>query len=272
MLLSHIFSDFPTMRRFLATTMRIASRPFNSFFLAAAVALGWSGGYQALGAASSTDRSTNAPTSSQSSKPEDPKDPKKKVKKEKPMAMIRFFAEVTDDGTVQKVEVIRSFPQKFPIMREPFMDERDVARATLLETADGGFVIRVDATPHGRQAMEMATVAINGRHVVIFCQWNVDGQKQPEARWLGAPLVRTPLHNGSIVFSADCTREEAQRIVDGLNNVAVKLKNQPKSKPPKEPKKKNDPKTNQNKPPSSSDSAAQELLDKNQQQKQQPQP
>ena len=36
---------------------------------------------------------------------------------------------------------------------------------------------------------------------------------------------------GAFSFIADCSREEAEHIVRGLNNVAIKLENQPK--PPK---------------------------------------
>ena len=59
--------------------------------------------------------------------------------------------------------------------------------------------------------------------------------------------------------SAEARREEAQRIVDGLNNVAVKLKNQPKSKSTS-----TSTKTDKNKPPSSPNSSAQDLIQKNQ--------
>ena len=49
-----------------------------------------------------------------------------------------------------------------------------------------------------------------------------------------APIFREPLRDGAFSFIADCSREEAEHIVRGLNNVAIKLENQPK--PPKAPK------------------------------------
>jgi len=242
-LFAHSCFILRTMTAFVGFNMRIASRPFNSFFLAAGLAL------MVLPPVDLWAADTSKPATSK----------KKAGKKEPAAAMIRVYAEVTDDGTAPKVDVIRSFPQSFPIMKQPFLDERDVTRALLLETPDGGFMIQVDTTSHGKQALEMATVSANGRHLVIFSQWTMDEVEKPEERWVAAPLIRSPLHNGTVIFSADCSREEAQRIVDGLNNVAVKLKNQPKSKSTS-----TSTKTDKNKPPSSPNSSAQDLIQKNQ--------
>ena len=54
-------------------------------------------------------------------------------------------------------------------------------------------------------------------------------------RWLAAPMITRPIENGVIAFTPDCTREEADIFVLGLNNVAIKLENQ--AKPPKKGKK-----------------------------------
>jgi hypothetical protein len=201
-----------TMNAISPRKMGTRSRSFNFFFrLALALAFALSG----YAAGSSK---TNAPATK--SKP---------VKATDIVAAVRFYMEATDDGSAPKAEVIRSLPQSFAIQKEPFFDERDVVLAEILETPDGGFMMKIDATPHGKNAIEMATVASNGRHLVIFSQWSQD-QDNTDARWLAAPLLRGPLRNGSVVFTPDCDRVEAQKIVDGLNNVAIKLKNQPKVK------------------------------------------
>ena len=53
-----------------------------------------------------------------------------------------------------------------------------------------------------------------------------------EARWLAAPMITRRITNGLFVFTPDCSREEAERIVLGLNHVARQthkdeLKNEP---------------------------------------------
>lgn len=224
--------------------MRRGFQPFNSFFLASALALGGVG--SALLPAADTSPSSSS-----------------KTQTTKPLAMIRMYLEVTDDGTVPKVEVIRRLPQTFPVAKQPFLDERDVTRAAVIETPDGGFMIQIETTSHGKQSLEMATVTSNGRHLVIFGQWSTDGTDKPEERWLAAPLIRGPLHNGSMIFSADCTREEAHRIVDGLNAVAVQLKNQPKSKSGSSSSSSSTKADKSSQPPSSPNSSARELIEKN---------
>lgn len=158
-----------------------------------------------------------------------PKKSGKTAKVSNRLAVIRIHMEATGSGDGPTAEVIRAQPQLFSIEKQPFFDERDVAGAEIVETPDGGFVLSLDSTEHGRNALEMATVSSNGRHLVIYGQWIKDDEAT-ESRWLAAPVLRNPLRGGVIRFSVDCDREEAQLLVDGLNNVAVKLKNQSKTK------------------------------------------
>jgi hypothetical protein len=53
--------------------------------------------------------------------------------------------------------------------------------------------------------------------LVVNCRWT-------ENRFLGAPLITKRITDGVFVFTPDATREEAERIVAGLNNVIAKLK------------------------------------------------
>ena len=41
-----------------------------------------------------------------------------------------------------------------------------------------------------------------------------------ELRWLAAPILQQRIRDGLLVFTPDATREEAERIVRGLKNVA----------------------------------------------------
>jgi len=173
------------------------------------------------------------------------------------LGAIKLHIETTDDGNGPKAEVIRSRPQIVPIQKVPFFDERDVAMAEIVETPDGGFVVQIDSTEHGRNALEMTTVSANGRRIAIYGQWTTDDEATG-SRWVAAPLIRTPVRNGSLRFSVDCDRDEARMWVDGLNNVAIKLKNQAKGKQSSTKNQQGSPKKN----PVNSTSTAGDLINK----------
>ena len=44
-----------------------------------------------------------------------------------------------------------------------------------------------------------------------------------EMRWLAAPMITRQIQDGIFVFTPDASREEAERIVRGVNNVVAKL-------------------------------------------------
>ena len=209
--------------------MGLHRRPINLFFLTVLVAgLAGISGLDAADPATAGGNPAGAPTPPPSANA--PAAKKKQPKKASDRyAVIRYHLETTDDGNGPKAEVIRSRPQLIPIEKMPFFDERDVAAADLIETPDGGFIIQIEGTQHGRNAMEMATVSANGRRIAIYGQWMTDSDA-PEIRWIAAPMLRGTIRNGTLRFSVDCDRSEAQMLVDGLNNVAVKLKNRPKIK------------------------------------------
>lgn len=152
----------------------------------------------------------------------------------KEVAALRLHLETKDDTTSAKsVSVVRSSPIELSIEKEAFMDERDITSARLVDTV-GGFAIIIHGTTHARIVLEMNSVARLGRRMAIASTWT-PGPDATETRWLAAPVFRQPLREGVFSFTPDCTREEAEHIVRGLNNVAIKLENQPK--PPKPEKK-----------------------------------
>lgn len=155
----------------------------------------------------------------------------KQEKEEKEeVAAIRLHLEAKDDAPKSRVvSVLRSNPVTLSVDTEPFLDERDVVRARLVD-ALGGTAIAIDCTFHGRLALEMTSVSRIGRRMAVVSTWTT-GKDLTETRWLAAPIFREPLRDGAFSFIADCSREEAEHIVRGLNNVAIKLENQPK--PPK---------------------------------------
>ena len=230
--------------------MRIAFHTFNSFFLTGILALLLCGP-EIRGAEAESPK----PTEAKASKPK---------KKPDPYGILRLYLEANEDSNSAKAQVIRRLPQTYPVQQAPFIDERDIVRALVVEAPDGGFMIQVELTqPHGRQALEMGTVSSLGRHLLIFGQWTTETDTKPEERWLAAPVVRNVLRTGMIVFSADMDREEADRFVEGINRVAVKLKNQKKAKSgaSSTPKDKSKTSSSSTKPKTSPDSSAQQAID-----------
>ena len=165
---------------------------------------------------------------------------KKKIEA-KQMAQIRVYREViefsgraSELGTlgVNKATVGRSDPVEMTVQREAVLDERDVKRATLVEQRDQSFSIAVEFVQRGSMVLHMNSVAAKGQRLVIAARWS--NGTNVFNRWIAAPLMRRALDQGVIVFTPDMSREESVLFVRGLNNVAVKLKNQ--TKPPKEKK------------------------------------
>jgi len=113
------------------------------------------------------------------------------------------------------ISVIRSNPVRFNIDREPVLDEHSVVAASILEQL-GGFVIDVQFDRRGSWKLEGITVVNKGKRLAIHSYFGED-------RWLAAPLIPGKNSTGHLVFTPDCTREEAERIVRGLNNTARKL-------------------------------------------------
>jgi hypothetical protein len=65
----------------------------------------------------------------------------------------------------------------------------------------------------GGWLLEQYTTANKGKHLAISAEFG-------EMRWLAAPKITQRLGEGRLVFTPDATREEAERIVDGVNRVA----------------------------------------------------
>jgi hypothetical protein len=157
----------------------------------------------------------------------EPKDKRSKEEKEL-VAAIRLSQEVPENSTApsHEIYVLRSSPVKILVEREPILDERDVKAARIFESM-GNPLIGIEFTLHGRLVLEMATVSHPGMRMAVQSTWTT-GKETAETRWIAAPQLTTPIRDGTLTFTPDCSREEATRIVKGLNNVAVKLKNQVK--------------------------------------------
>ena len=133
----------------------------------------------------------------------------------KEASTLRLHLEVNADGTERNsgVPIYRANPILVNVEREPFLTEGDVQEASVVE-ATGGFLIRIQFTRHGTLVLENITTSKKGRRMAIQSQFG-------QARWLGAPMISRRITNGLLTFTPDATREEADRIVRGLNNLAL---------------------------------------------------
>jgi hypothetical protein len=138
-----------------------------------------------------------------------------------PVSAVRIHIEVNPDsaGTSQTVSIVRSDPVLVTIAQEPILTEANVVAARVFD-AHGGFAIEVRFDETATWILEQYSAANPGLHLAIFGQW---GDKLANGRWLAAPLITRRISDGVLLFTPDCSREEADQFVLGLNNVAKKI-------------------------------------------------
>jgi preprotein translocase subunit SecD len=141
-------------------------------------------------------------------------------KKKEPVSAVRIHIEVNPDsaGTSQTVSIVRSDPVSVTIDQEPILTEANVIAARVFD-APGGFAIEIRFDETATRILEQYSAANSRRHFAIFGQW---GDKLVSGRWLAAPTITHRIGNGVLAFTADVSREEADQLVLGLNNVAKK--------------------------------------------------
>lgn len=108
------------------------------------------------------------------------------------------------------------------ILPDIITSDLDLESAEIVE-AVGGFSLRLTFNAHGRFKLETLSTANRDKRLAIFMQWDID-KDQTENRWVAAPLLRGRITGGTLVFTPDATREEAERLVRGLNNAVKKHK------------------------------------------------
>ena len=139
-------------------------------------------------------------------------------RRDKEASTLRLHLEVNQDGTERNkpIPIFRGNPVLVNVNSAPLLDEGSVAQAAVIDTT-GGFAIQVQFDRHGTFVLVNTTTAYKGSRIAVFSEFG-------EARWLAAPRLTRPITDGTFSFAPDCSREEAERIVRGLNNVAKKLK------------------------------------------------
>jgi len=143
----------------------------------------------------------------------------RKLAKKLEDSVFRLHLEARPDGShrIGEVEIYRQNPQTISVEKNAFLDERYITGAEIIEDGLGGFVIRVEFDRHGRWTLENITTTFKRRRIAIMAEWG-------EVRWIAAPFIARPIQDGVITFTPDANREEADRIVEGLNKGAKRRK------------------------------------------------
>lgn len=142
---------------------------------------------------------------------------------EKEASTLRFYLETDFDTTGSKTTVVpifRASPILIRINKEPVLDEGSLIDAAVVDVV-GGFAIQVKFDFRGTLTLESISSTYRGERLAIYSMFT-------EGRWLAAPKMTVPIKDGVLTFTPDATREEAVRIVRGLNNLAIRLGNKPK--------------------------------------------
>ena len=143
-------------------------------------------------------------------------------KPDKQVSALRVHIESNsgNTGISQTVSVLRSDPVLVTVAKEPILTEANLVEAKVIE-ARGGFALQVQFDESSALVLEQYSAANPGKHFAITGQW---GEKLANGRWLGAPLITRRTADGTLSFTADMSREEADQLVLGLNNVAKKTR------------------------------------------------
>jgi hypothetical protein len=137
-------------------------------------------------------------------------------KKEKQVATIRVHLQMATGAPdlTMEAKIFRARPMSINIAKMPFLTEGNVTEAKVVE-APGGFMLEVHFDRQGSWLLEEYTTSNPGKHLAIFSQF---GETPDENRWLAAPVISRRISNGTLVFTPDCSREEADQIARGLTN------------------------------------------------------
>jgi preprotein translocase subunit SecD len=139
---------------------------------------------------------------------------------------LSIHVETPSDGTNlnERVPIYRQHPFMVNVQKEPILTELNITEAQV-EDVVGGFAIRLQFDKQGTWILEQHSVDSKGRRFAIYCEF---GEQLKEKRWLAAPIIFRRINDGVLVFTPDATREEAEQLVLGLNNIgrAVKKNNE----------------------------------------------
>jgi len=140
-------------------------------------------------------------------------------KRKKELSTFRVHVETNPDGTGRNepIRIGRTEPFMVNVEKTPFITEYHVETASVVDGL-GGFQIMVQLNQQGAWLLEQYSMASRGKQAAVFSNFG------EAARWLAAPKLARKISDGVLVFTPDATREEAERIVRGVNNMVKQIK------------------------------------------------
>jgi len=143
-----------------------------------------------------------------------------KDKKDKQLATLRIHigSGPEDIDRAIQVPIYRAQPIQVQVQRDAVLTEAHVAGARVVDVL-GGFELLIQMNRQGTWLLQQFSASYSGRNYAVFSQF---GEKGKESRWLAAPKFNRIISNGILQFTPDCSREEAEEIAKGLNNLAKK--------------------------------------------------
>src|SRR5690242_18742748 len=147
-----------------------------------------------------------------------------KSKEKKPLSTLHLHQEMHADpmSRTEEAMIFRAQPIKIIVNKDPFLTEGNVKQAKVVDTP-GGFALSIEFDRQGAWLLEQYTAAMKGKHIAVYSQFMPDQEhKLNSGRWLAAPLIHNHIVDGIFIFTPDASREEAERIAVGLNDVASK--------------------------------------------------
>ena len=141
------------------------------------------------------------------------------------LSSLRIYLEVPpgSHATGELIPVYREHPIMLRVKKEPFLTETHIKSAKVVNVI-GGFALSIQFNQEGTWLFEQYTASNRGRRFVVAGRWMTPPDKKVgPARWLAAPQLNQTISDGQFVFTPDATREETERLAQGLNNLAKKI-------------------------------------------------
>ena len=106
----------------------------------------------------------------------------------------------------------RAAPFSYSVERGSFLKDDQIVAATLLEN-DGLYAIKIKLDRQGETILNQLTSSNSGKRIAVWAEFG-------EVRWIGSVRIERRITNGEMTFTPDTTRDEAEKIVDGVNHLA----------------------------------------------------
>jgi hypothetical protein len=144
--------------------------------------------------------------------------------RKKLLSTLQIYLEVPagTPSAGEPVPIYRDRPIMIRVGKEPCVTEVHIKSAKVIDIV-GGFALSIQLNRQGTWLFEQYTASNRGRRFAVLAQWMTPPDKTlNKARWLAAPKLTTTVSDGSFNFTPDATRDEAELLAQGLNNLAKK--------------------------------------------------